>query len=170
MYEAVKGQGWLVLPSFDRRHPSNKDRWIVIGMGLLESRPYRGLARDVIHDITDGRRHVGGIFSCRAGSFNGNNVRKWPTVVKSQGKTITSSAVCHDSLEFIRLEMERFYRPWQMAYFRPLSNVGISIKTARAARKNTSNMADVGRWHHRVTSLQVLYSLGLVMMMLFLTL
>jgi hypothetical protein len=30
--------------------------------------------------------------------------------------------------------LERFYRPWQMAYFRPFSNV-ISIKTTRAARK-----------------------------------
>jgi hypothetical protein len=28
----------------------------------------------------------------------------------------------------------RFYRPWQMAYFRPFSNV-IFIKTSRAARK-----------------------------------
>jgi hypothetical protein len=30
--------------------------------------------------------------------------------------------------------LERFYRPWQMAYFRPFSSV-ISIKTSRAARK-----------------------------------
>jgi hypothetical protein len=30
--------------------------------------------------------------------------------------------------------LERLYRPWQMAYFRPFSNV-ISIKTSRAARK-----------------------------------
>jgi hypothetical protein len=30
--------------------------------------------------------------------------------------------------------LERFYPPWQMAYFRPFSNV-ISIKTTRAARK-----------------------------------
>jgi hypothetical protein len=30
--------------------------------------------------------------------------------------------------------LERFYRPWQMAYFRPFSNV-ISIKTSRAVRK-----------------------------------
>jgi hypothetical protein len=36
--------------------------------------------------------------------------------------------------------LERFYRPWQMAYFRQFSNV-ISIKTSRAAQKNTSNMA-----------------------------
>jgi hypothetical protein len=40
--------------------------------------------------------------------------------------------------------LERFYRPWQMAYLRLFSNV-ISIKTSRAARKNTSNMADVRR-------------------------
>jgi hypothetical protein len=53
--------------------------------------------------------------------------------------------------------LEHLCRPWQMAYFRPFSNV-ISIKTSRAAReKNTSNMADVRRWRHRVTSLQVLY-------------
>jgi hypothetical protein len=39
----------------------------------------------------------------------------------------------------------------QMAYFRPFSNV-ISIKTARAARK---------KYLHRVTSLQVLYSVHL---------
>jgi hypothetical protein len=52
--------------------------------------------------------------------------------------------------------LERSYRPWQMAYFRPFSNI-ISIKTSRAARKNTSNMADVRQWRHRVTSLQVLY-------------
>jgi hypothetical protein len=37
---------------------------------------YRGLARDVIHDVTDGRRHFGGIFLRREGRFNGNNVRK----------------------------------------------------------------------------------------------
>jgi hypothetical protein len=43
----------------------------------------------------------------------------------------------------------------QMAYFRPFSNV-ISIKSSRVARKNTSNMADVCRWRHRVMSLQVL--------------
>jgi hypothetical protein len=30
--------------------------------------------------------------------------------------------------------LERFYRPWQMAYFRPFSNV-ISIKTSRAAQQ-----------------------------------
>jgi hypothetical protein len=30
--------------------------------------------------------------------------------------------------------LERFYRPWQMAYFRQFSNV-ISIKMTRAARK-----------------------------------
>jgi hypothetical protein len=30
--------------------------------------------------------------------------------------------------------LERFYRPWQMAYFRPFPNV-ISIKTSRAAWK-----------------------------------
>jgi hypothetical protein len=29
----------------------------------------RGLARDVIHDITDGRRHVGGIFFVPHGTF-----------------------------------------------------------------------------------------------------
>jgi hypothetical protein len=52
--------------------------------------------------------------------------------------------------------LERFYRPWQMAYFRPFSNV-ISIKTSRAVRKNTSNMVEVRRWRHHVTSLQVLY-------------
>jgi hypothetical protein len=53
--------------------------------------------------------------------------------------------------------LERFYRPWQMAYFRPFSNV-ISIKTSHAVRKNSSNMADVRRWCHRVTSLQILYA------------
>jgi hypothetical protein len=52
--------------------------------------------------------------------------------------------------------LERFYRPRQMAYFRPFSNV-ISIKTSARREKNTSNMADVRRWRHRVTSLQVLY-------------
>jgi hypothetical protein len=37
--------------------------------------------------------------------------------------------------------LERFYRPWKMAYFRPFSNI-ISIKTSHAARKKpTSNMA-----------------------------
>jgi hypothetical protein len=51
--------------------------------------------------------------------------------------------------------LERFYRPWQMAYFRPLSNV-ISIKRPARREKNTSNMADGRRWRHRVTSLQVL--------------
>jgi hypothetical protein len=66
--------------------------------------------------------------------------------------------------------LERFYRPWQMAYFRPFSNV-ISIKTSRAARKKylqygrgpymTIWRADVRRWCHRVTSLQVLYWQGL---------
>jgi hypothetical protein len=30
--------------------------------------------------------------------------------------------------------LERFYRPWNMAYFRPFSNV-ISIKTSCAAQK-----------------------------------
>jgi hypothetical protein len=36
--------------------------------------------------------------------------------------------------------LERFYWPWQMAYFRPFSNV-ISIKTSARREKNTSNMA-----------------------------
>jgi hypothetical protein len=36
----------------------------------------RGLARDVTHDVTDGRRHVGGIFSRRAGRFNGKKTLK----------------------------------------------------------------------------------------------
>jgi hypothetical protein len=39
---------------------------------------YRGLARDVIKDVTDGRRHIGGIILRRTGHFNGNNVRKRP--------------------------------------------------------------------------------------------
>jgi hypothetical protein len=30
---------------------------------------YRGLARDVIYDVTDGRRHVGGIFFAPRGTF-----------------------------------------------------------------------------------------------------
>jgi hypothetical protein len=30
---------------------------------------YRGLARDVIHDVIDGRRHVGGIFFASRGTF-----------------------------------------------------------------------------------------------------
>jgi hypothetical protein len=30
---------------------------------------YGGLARDVIHDVTDGRRHVGGIFFAPRGTF-----------------------------------------------------------------------------------------------------
>jgi hypothetical protein len=41
---------------------------------------YRGLARDVINDVADGRRHVGGIFLRRTGRFNGNNVRKRPKI------------------------------------------------------------------------------------------
>jgi hypothetical protein len=48
----------------------------------------------------------------------------------------------------------RLYPHWQMAYFRPFSNF-ISIK------KNTSNMAIVRRWRHRVTSLHVLYVIHL---------
>jgi hypothetical protein len=44
--------------------------------------------------------------------------------------------------------LERFQRPWKMAYFRPFSNV-ISIKTSRAARKNTFNMAAIiGDYRH----------------------
>jgi hypothetical protein len=30
---------------------------------------YRGLARDVIHHVTDGRRHIGGIFFAPRGLF-----------------------------------------------------------------------------------------------------
>jgi hypothetical protein len=49
---------------------------MLTGGRALSELIYRGLARDVIHDATDGRRHVGSIFSRRAGRFNGNNVRK----------------------------------------------------------------------------------------------
>jgi hypothetical protein len=40
------------------------------------SRDYRGFARDVINDVTNDRRHIGGIFLRRTGRFNVNNVRK----------------------------------------------------------------------------------------------
>jgi hypothetical protein len=51
--------------------------------------------------------------------------------------------------------LERFYRPWQMAYFLPFSNV-FSIKTSRAARKKYLQYG--GR--PSMTSLQVLYSVA----------
>jgi hypothetical protein len=47
--------------------------------------------------------------------------------------------------------LERFYRPWEMAYFRPFSNV---IKTSRAARKKYLQYGGDHRWRH----VQVLYS------------
>jgi hypothetical protein len=40
----------------------------------------RGLAHDVINDVTDGRRHIGGIFWHRTGRFNGDNVLKRPKI------------------------------------------------------------------------------------------
>jgi hypothetical protein len=55
---------------------------------------YRGLARDVIHDVTDGRRrHVGGIFSRSAGCFNGNNVRKRPKIGNFSGPIETFQCI-----------------------------------------------------------------------------
>jgi hypothetical protein len=53
---------------------------------------YRGLARDVIHDVNDGRRHVGGIFS-RPGRFNGNNVRKRPKIGHFSGPIETFQCI-----------------------------------------------------------------------------
>jgi hypothetical protein len=41
---------------------------------------YRGLARDIINDVTDGCRHIGGIFLRCTGRFNGNDVRKRPKI------------------------------------------------------------------------------------------
>jgi hypothetical protein len=103
--------------------------------------------------------------------------------VKSQGKTITSSAVCHDSktkksirqsffnfqenlneyLPDLDVEapvwleaLERFHRHWQMAYFGHFLTL-FQLKRPAQREKNTSNMADVRRWRHHVTSLQVLY-------------
>jgi hypothetical protein len=35
----------------------------------LYAMDHRALARDVIHDITDGRRHIGGIFFALRGTF-----------------------------------------------------------------------------------------------------
>jgi hypothetical protein len=85
---------------------------------------YRGLARDVINDVTDGRRHIGGIFLRRTGHFNWNvsiGPDKWPIF----GRFLTL----------------------------------FPLKRPAPREKNTSNMADVRRWRHRVTSLQVLYTL-----------
>jgi hypothetical protein len=41
--------------------------------------------------------------------------------------------------------LERFYRPWKIAYFRPFSNV-ISIKMSRAARKKYLQHGGDHRW------------------------
>jgi hypothetical protein len=44
--------------------------WISLGFPMAHYlTSYRGLARDVIHDVTDGRRHVGGIFFAPRGTF-----------------------------------------------------------------------------------------------------
>jgi hypothetical protein len=54
---------------------------------------FRGLARDVIHDVTDGRRHVGGICSRRAGRLNGSNVRKRPEICHFSGPIETFECI-----------------------------------------------------------------------------
>jgi hypothetical protein len=69
---------------------------------------YRGLARDVIHDVTDGRRHVGGIFL----RFNGNNVRKRLKIGHFSGPIETfqciKSELRRQDLEDIHLPTFRF--------------------------------------------------------------
>jgi hypothetical protein len=54
--------------------------------------------------------------------------------------------------------LERFYRPWKMAYFRPFSNV-ISIKTSRAVRKKYLQHGGDYRWRHEWSHVQVLYTI-----------
>jgi hypothetical protein len=54
---------------------------------------YRGLACDVINDVTDGRRHIGGIFLRRTGRFNGNNVRKRPKIGHFSGPIKTFQCI-----------------------------------------------------------------------------
>jgi hypothetical protein len=46
--------------------------------------------------------------------------------------------------------------PWQMGFFGRFLTL-FALKRPAWREKNTSNMADVRRWRHRVTSLQVLY-------------
>jgi hypothetical protein len=54
---------------------------------------YRGLARDVINDVPDGRRHIGGTFLRRTGCFNGNNVRKQPKTYHFSGPIETFQCI-----------------------------------------------------------------------------
>jgi hypothetical protein len=82
---------------------------------------HRALARDVIHDVTDGRRHVGGIFSHRTGRLNGNNVRKWPI------ETLMSKP----RFDLMHWDVSIGTDKWP--YFQPFSNV-ISIETSRDAQ------------------------------------
>jgi hypothetical protein len=130
--------------------------WLVNTGPIEHLHHYRALARDVIHDVTDMLE----IFLF---------LNRWLTAVKSQGKTITSSAVCHDSktneyLPNLDVEapvwldaLERFYRPWQWPIFVHFLTL-FPLKRPERRERNTSNMADVRRWTHRVTSLQVLYT------------
>jgi hypothetical protein len=52
--------------------------------------------------------------------------------------------------------LERFYRPWKWPIFGRFLTL-FPLKRLGLREKNTSNMAGVRRWRHRVTSLQVLY-------------
>jgi hypothetical protein len=54
---------------------------------------YRGLAHDVINDVTDSRRHIGGIFLHRTGRFNANNVGKWPKIGHFSGPIETFQCI-----------------------------------------------------------------------------
>jgi hypothetical protein len=56
-------------------------------------RVHRARARDIIHDVTNGQRHVGGISSHRAGRLNGNNVRKRPKIGNFSGPIETFQCI-----------------------------------------------------------------------------
>jgi hypothetical protein len=57
------GRPYYIIISINARIHRISLLYIFSGMYLSrQKRVYRGLARDVIHNVTDGRRHVGGIF------------------------------------------------------------------------------------------------------------